>query len=624
MKKIFTKRLCMYMIIGMAAAVVAIFILQTVTTRISHTSSSREKLLSVKEKLESNQEEIDNLTRDLGENSLAKSKAFADIIAADPTIISNQDKMNELMDDLKVSELHVIDENGIITHSTVDAYIGFDMGSGEQSAAFLVIIDDPTIEIVQEPQENAAEAKLMQYVGVARKDAIGFVQVGIRPEMLEQALAGTAIDVVLSDIDFGKKGYVWAVDMQSGQITAHPDQKLIGTAASNIGLPTKAGSGQKRINGVTGHYVAEEYNGMLIGTYLPSSEYYKDCLTAIGIVSVSMLIIFAILLILINRMVDEKIVTGIYNIADAMKRISAGDYSVRVDERGNPEFALFSDGINTMLASMQTNLSDNEKLLMRQQADVETNNALIENVKQVCSRLNDISNETLNNARMIHSGTEEQENVVSELQNIMDQLVKGLNESADATMVGSTLIDETVDSMKQGKEEMEQLELSIRKISDTSAEIEKIIGEINSIAQQTNMLSLNASIEAARAGELGKGFAVVATEVGELAARSSQAARETNTLIMSTVEAIEEGKEISEQTMKVFDSMAEQIEKANMGVKDIADMVRQNVSVVTQALDGLEHISDVVERNVEISQNSEQVSMTMAEEAGNLLNMVEP
>ncbi|MCH5258427.1 MAG: HAMP domain-containing protein [Lachnospiraceae bacterium] len=624
MKKIFTKRLCMYMIIGMAAAVVAIFILQTVTTRISHTSSSREKLLSVKEKLESNQEEIDNLTRDLGENSLAKSKAFADIIAADPTIISNQDKMNELMDDLKVSELHVIDENGIITHSTVDAYIGFDMGSGEQSAAFLVIIDDPTIEIVQEPQENAAEAKLMQYVGVARKDAIGFVQVGIRPEMLEQALAGTAIDVVLSDIDFGKKGYVWAVDMQSGQITAHPDQKLIGTAASNIGLPTKAGSGQKKINGVTGHYVAEEYNGMLIGTYLPSSEYYKDCLTAIGIVSVSMLIIFAILLILINRMVDEKIVTGINNIADAMKRISAGDYSVRVDERGNPEFALFSDGINTMLDSMQANLSDNEKLLTRQQADVETNNALIENVKQVCSRLNEISNETLNNARMIHNGTEEQENVVSELQDIMDQLVKGLNESADATVVGSELIDETVDSMKQGKEEMEQLELSIRKISDTSAEIEKIIGEINSIAQQTNMLSLNASIEAARAGELGKGFAVVATEVGELAARSSQAARETNTLIMSTVEAIEEGKQIGDQTMKVFDSMAEQIEKASMGVKDIADMVRRNVSVVTQALDGLEHISDVVERNVEISQNSEQVSMTMAEEAGNLLNMVEP
>ena len=624
MKKIFTKRLCIYMIIGMAAAVVAIFILQTVTTRISNTASSQDKLSMVKEKLESNEEEIENLTKDLGENSLAKSKAFADIIAADTTIISDKDKMDALMDDLKVSELHVIDENGIITHSTVDAYIGFDMASGEQSAAFLVIIDNPTIEIVQEPQENSAEAKLMQYVGVARKDAKGFVQVGIRPEMLELALAGTAIDVVLSDIDFGSKGFVWAVDMQSGQITAYPDKKLIGAAASSIGLPTKAGNGQKKINGVTGHYVAEEYNGMLIGTYLPSSEYYSACLTAIAIVSVSMLIIFAILLVLINRMVEEKIVKGIYHFADVMKKIAAGDYSVRVEERGNPEFALFSDGINAMLEGMQDNLSENEQLLVRQQQDVESNNALIENVKQVCSRLNDISNETLNNAQLIHNGTEEQENVVSDLQNIMDQLVKGLNESADATIVGSTLIDETVDSMKQGKEEMEQLELSIRKISDTSAEIEKIIEEINSIAQQTNMLSLNASIEAARAGEMGKGFAVVATEVGELAARSSQAAKETNTLIMSTVEAIEEGKQISEQTMKVFDSMAEQIEKASSSVKDIADMVRQNVSVVTQALDDLEHISDVVERNVEISQNSEQVSMTMAEEAGNLLNMVEP
>ena len=624
MKKIFTKSLCTYMIIGLLAAVVAIFVLQTVTTRISNTAASREKLSMVKEKLESNQEEIDRLTENLGENSLAKSKAFANIIAADTSIISDKDKMNALMDDLKVSELHVIDENGIITHSTVDAYVGFDMGSGEQSAAFLVIIDDPTIEIVQEPQENAAEKKLVQYVGVARKDVKGFVQVGIQPEALEEALAGTAIDVVFDDIDYGTKGYVWAVDLQSGQITAFPQKNLIGSTAGNAGLPTKAGSGQKKINGVTGHYYAEEYNGILIGTFLPSSEYYGECITAIVIVSISMLIIFAVLLVLINRMVDDKIVKGMYRIADSMKQIAAGNYSVRVDERGNPEFSLFSDGINSMLDGMRSNLSKNDELLERQKQDVETNQALIENVKQVCARLNDISNETLNNAQLIHNGTEEQENVVSDLKDIMDQLAQGLNSSADASMVGSTLIDETVDSMKQGKKEMEQLELSIRKISDTSAEIEKIIGEINSIADQTNMLSLNASIEAARAGEMGKGFAVVATQVGELAARSSQAAKETSTLIMSTVEAVEEGKQISEQTMKVFDSMAEQIEKASTGVKDIENMVRQNVSIVTQAMNGLEHISEVVDRNVEISQNSEQVSMTMTEEAGSLLRMVEP
>ena len=624
MKKIFTKNLCIYMIIGMLAAVVAIFILQTVTTRISNTTASHEKLDSVKEKLQSNQEEIERLTVSQGENSLAKSKAFADIIAADTTIISSKDKMNALMDDLQVSELHVIDENGIITHSTVDAYVGFDMGSGEQSAAFLVILDDPSTVLVQEPQENAAEGKLVQYVGVARKDAKGLVQVGIQPETLEEALAGTAIDVVFDDVDYGTNGYVWAVDLQSGLISAFPDKKLIGTAAEAAGLPSKAGSAQKKINGVTGHYIAEQYDGMLIGTFLPSSEYYGDCLKAIFIVSISMLVIFAVLLVLINRMVDEKIVKGIHNIADSMKQIAAGNYSVRVEERGNPEFALFSDGINTMLEGMRANLNKNEQLLERQQQDVETNITLIDNIKQICARLNNISNDTLNNARLINSGTEEQENVVNDLKSIMDQLVQGLTDSADATMIGSSLIDDTVDSMNQGREEMKQFELSIRKISDTSAEIEKIIGEINSIANQTNMLSLNASIEAARAGELGKGFAVVATQVGELAARSSQAAKETSALIMSTVEAIEEGRQISEQTMKVFDNMSQQIEKASTGVRDISDIVRQNVSIVQQAMDGLGHISDVVAQNVEISQNSEQVSMTMAEEAGNLLSMVEP
>ena len=210
MKKMFTKSLCTYMIIGLAAAVIAIFVLQTISTNIRNTSDSREKLAAVKEKLESNQEEIDRLTENLGETSLAKSKAFADIIAADPAIITSKDKLNALLEDLQVSELHVIDGSGIITHSTVDAYVGFDMGSGEQSAAFLVILDDPSIVLVQEPQENSAEKNLMQYVGVARKDAKGFVQVGIRPEILEETLASTAC--------------IWAEDMSSGLIAAYPEK----------------------------------------------------------------------------------------------------------------------------------------------------------------------------------------------------------------------------------------------------------------------------------------------------------------------------------------------------------------------------------------------------------------
>lgn len=161
MKKMFTKSLCTYMLIAFVITIVAIFTLQTFANQSNNMSESREKLATVKEKIAGNDEEIERLTNNLGENNLAKTRAFADMLAADPTLLEQPSKLKEICERLMVNELHVIDEKGIITHSTVDAYIGFDMNSGEQSAAFMVIVDDPSIEIVQEPQKNAAEGTVI-------------------------------------------------------------------------------------------------------------------------------------------------------------------------------------------------------------------------------------------------------------------------------------------------------------------------------------------------------------------------------------------------------------------------------------------------------------------------------
>ena len=135
------------------------------------------------------------------------------------------------------------------------------MNSGEQSAAFMVIVDDPTIEIVQEPQKNVIEGTVIQYIGVARLDEKGLVQVGIRPEILEETLANTEIDVVLKDIDYGENGYVFAIDIESGLVLAHPNEELIGKKAEEIGVLIEAGEGKTKIDGTTGYYVAEEYDG---------------------------------------------------------------------------------------------------------------------------------------------------------------------------------------------------------------------------------------------------------------------------------------------------------------------------------------------------------------------------
>lgn len=234
MKKIFTRSLCICMVIALVINIAAVAFVQMLVSQQNNMASSEEKLNYVKEVLAKNNENILQLTETLGENNLSKTRAFADLLAVDASILEDAEKMNNIKERLMVNELHVIDEKGIITHSTIDAYIGFDMNSGEQSAAFMPIVKDPTLEIVQEPEVNVAEGIVMQYIGVARKDDLGLVQVGIRPEVLENMLAGTQVDVVLNGIEFGESGYIYAVDAVTGNILAHPDAALIGDRKSVV------------------------------------------------------------------------------------------------------------------------------------------------------------------------------------------------------------------------------------------------------------------------------------------------------------------------------------------------------------------------------------------------------
>ncbi len=612
------------MLVALLVTISAIFILQTFVSQASNTSASLNKLAEVKEKLINNEENIEQLTKNLSEDNLAKTRAFADMLAIDKSIYGNKEKLDKIKDRLMVNELHIIDENGIITSSTIDAYIGFDMKSGEQSNAFMVIVDDPTIEIVQEPQVNVAEGIVMQYIGVARTDAKGFVQVGVRPEVLEKMLTGTEISVVLKDIDFGEKGYIYAIDKESGLILAHRNSNLIGTSAVNAGFPTNLlGKGKAVIDGTSGYYVAEEYNSQVIGTFMPSSEYYAGRLNQTVVVSLSMLIIFGVLLLMINRMVDNKIVQGINRISNSMSKIAGGDFEITVNEQDNPEFSMLSDSINKMVDSIRQSMKENEHLMAQQKQDMEHNQALIQNVKSACKDLNQVSGETLENADHIFNGTGEQEKAVDDLKQTMNQLTQELNNSVDVSTIVTEQTENTSDKILQTQSSMQVLKESMQKISDMSMEIEKIIGEINSIAQQTNMLSLNASIEAARAGDMGKGFAVVATQVGELAARSSQAAKETNVLIMNSIKAVEQGREITDQTVEAFGVVVENIKKTDQDVEKIASMVKQNVDIVSHAVSQIERISNVVESNVQISHNTKQVSSNMADITGKLLEIVE-
>ena len=615
MKKQFNKKVLIYMAVGLILVIAAIFSLQSLVCVQNNTDIAEAKLDAAQLKITGDEYSVEQFTKSVSNNSLAKARAFADMLYLDPDTAKDAEKLGKIKADLSVNELHIINDKGIITESTVDAYVGFDMNSGEQSAEFMKIVKDPSLEIVQEPQANSAEGVIIQYAGVARKDAEGFVQIGIMPQYLEEVIASTDIAVALKEIEYGKAGYLFAYD-KDGVVVAHKNDSLIGENADNIGIKTsKTGNLSAKIDGVHGHYSTRIVGDITIGAFLPDTEYFSARTVQSLVMAGIMLIIFSVLELVLNKMVDKNIISGIINIVKDTEKISAGDFSVVVKEQRNEEFAKLSGSINDMVTGITQRMDENRQLVLKQQEN-------IENIKSVCGNLETVSYETLDNAHAIHEGTAEQEDTLKELRSIMDKLVGELNSSADRTFEVAQDTESTMTTMRAGEAQMDELEKSIDKINSTSKEIEKIIGKINSIAEQTNILSINASIEAARAGEAGKGFAVVAGQVGALAAQSANAAKETGELINSAIRAVEDGKRITARTSEQFTEMAHGIEKTGDNVKNISEMVRRNVSVVDEAVSGLEKIAAVIDRSVAISENTEQVSQRMTDETSKLLSMV--
>ena len=162
------------------------------------------------------------------------------------------------------------------------------------------------------------------------------------------------------------------------------------------------------------------------------------------------------------------------------------------------------------------------------------------------------------------------------------------------------------------REEMNTMMTAMERIDETSTRIGDIISEIESIAAQTNLLSLNASIEAARAGESGRGFAVVANQIRELADQSAKAAVDTRELIEGSLREVTEGNRAAERASEAILDVVD-------GIKQIAEfsrnqkvMVEDQTESIRQAEIGVNQISEVVQSNAataeEASATSEQLS----------------
>ena len=218
--------------------------------------------------------------------------------------------------------------------------------------------------------------------------------------------------------------------------------------------------------------------------------------------------------------------------------------------------------------------------------------------------------------------------VSQELDGGAEQLAKAAIDLAEGSTVQAgkvSTVAEMIDEMTRGIEKEADAANETVKIASEAGEtlMEGIIGTIQEIANQTNLLSLNAAIEAARAGEAGKGFAVVADQVKNLAEESAKAAGETTKLIEMTIQAVDKGITIADETAENMQGVMEGARIATEKMQEVAESLKLEAQNMHEIDQNITKVAEVVDNNSATSQETAAVSEEQSAQVATMVQMME-
>lgn len=249
-------------------------------------------------------------------------------------------------------------------------------------------------------------------------------------------------------------------------------------------------------------------------------------------------------------------------------------------------------------------------------------NEALYNVNEVSGQVSMGAGSLADAAQSLAEGATEQAGAVQQLQATITNITSMVDDTAEHTKNSSKQAKEYSAKADEGRTEMNHLMEIMARINETSEKISNIIGEIEDIASQTNLLSLNASIEAARAGEAGRGFAVVADQIGKLAEQSAQSAVNTRDLIGGTLEEIHAGNEAVDHASKTLSVIVEGVRKIAQDSEELTQIAATQADAMNQAESGVNQISEIVQSNSAAAEELSATSEELLAQSENMTNLV--
>lgn len=512
----------------------------------------------------------------------------------------------------------------------------------------------PSLEYLQDLETMTAKYRIKQYQHLVESDAAVMNSCEEEIKKLESQIQDTdaKLEAIMSANSKAQKG-------RDDYDAANAAWEKYRGASDEILQLSREGKQQEASKLMTGE-VYEDYKSfskkltILCGKFQVELDQAKTmanvCTVIIFIVIVAAGLAIAVVTTMIGRIITNSI-------TEPVEQIDAAVASLRKGELSNVEMLTyesedeFGDTIRNLkeamgiLADYVSEISVEVKAiaqgdLTRNGDDItdflgdfsELKTSLLYILKRFNSTLTEISNlaeqvssnssEVENASKSLADGATEQAGVIEELNATIDTVVDMAEDTAKETQNASARVKASANKANEEKEKMNELLTEMEHITEISKEIGNIITDIEDIASQTNLLSLNASIEAARAGEAGKGFAVVADQIGKLAADSAKSAVNTRDLIDKTLVEIEKGNTITRTTADAFNQIITDMESFAELAENTMEKANSQAESLEQIGQGIEQLSGVVQGNAASSEENTAISINLAEGAAKMHDRV--